>query len=232
MTKSYSILQKKLQELDSQLVIICSLQADPPIIHQLLAQDFEQRLVFLKNLLSAEIASHPTKPHHLNHMSHRLDYIESTFRDWDTTGPTALHHLDNASSCSCTESCLNDDGEVLPPDDHDLGSPVNSEGFLGDKALVEYNRGLVETKEVPALEFSRCLVEEVDKGKDERVMVEIDEKVVRKEFQAGSTRVGGGLLCGAVTTGMVLGMALMSLCMVLFSGGFPYAVDAGFLTPT
>ncbi|KAF3433141.1 hypothetical protein FNV43_RR24243 [Rhamnella rubrinervis] len=227
MTKRYSILQKKLQELDSQLVNICSLQADPPITHRLLAQDFEQRLVFLQNLLSAEIASHPTKPHHLNHMSRRLQYIESTFRDWDSTGPTALHHVDNASTCSCTESCLNDDGEVLSPDDDDgLGSPVDSQGnFLEDRALVEYSMGSVENKAVPVLEFSRCLVEEVDKGKGERV--------TRKEFEAGSTRVGGALLCGAVTTGMVLGIALTSLCMLLFSGGFPYAIDADhFLTPT
>lgn len=211
MTKRYTILQKKLLELDSQLVNICSLPVAPLITHQLLAEDFEQRLVFLKNLLSAEIASHPTKPHHLNHMSRRLDYIESTFREWDSTGPTALHHVDSASTCSCTESCLNDDGEVLSPDD-DAGSPANSEGLLEDKALVEYSRsGLVEDKAVAVVLESK--------------------KDVRKE-QAGKMPVGGGVLCGAVASGMVLGMALMSLVMVMFSGGFTYGVDGNFLAPT
>lgn len=108
---------------------------------------------------------------------------------------------------------MNDDGEVLSPDDDDdAGSPANSEGLLEDKALVEYSRsGLVEDKAVAVV-----LESEKDVGKE----------------QAGKMPVGGGVLCGAVASGMVLGMALMSLGMVMFSGGFTDGVDGHFLAPT
>lgn len=61
MTKRYSILQRKLQELESELSQRFSLPATTAC-SQLLLEDIEQRFAFLKNLLSAEVASHPSKP--------------------------------------------------------------------------------------------------------------------------------------------------------------------------
>lgn len=232
MTKRYTILQKKLKELESQLENIFSLPADPPKLHQLLSDDFEQRLVFVKSLLSAEIASHPSKPHHLTHMSRTLDRIDSAFRHWDATSAAALHHHadDSASTCSCTDSCLNDDGEVVVGDD-DGGAMVEYSNCLFDEEEEE-NRGDNQEDRVMVMEFSNCLFEKeeekAEKGQGKTVMVEIDGEVV-KEKAAGTA--GGP--CWALASGVLLGMGLMGLGLVMLSScGFQFGGDETFLTPT
>lgn len=120
MTKGYSILQKKLEELESGLIQVLCLPADDhetPYHRQYLSQDIEQRLEFLKNLLSAEVATNQTtNPHHLDHISQRLAQLESDFRKWDDCRTSAVNTTnfddddDVGSTCSCMESCFNDDG--------------------------------------------------------------------------------------------------------------------------
>ncbi|KAL6972547.1 hypothetical protein U1Q18_002849 [Sarracenia purpurea var. burkii] len=117
MTKRYATLQRKLEELESSVAEVTALPAETPC-HHLLSESIEQRLLFLNNLLSAEMASHPSKPHHLDHIAQKLAYLESVFRHWDdhqtdsaAAEADALGPFDVASTCSCTESCLNDDGE-------------------------------------------------------------------------------------------------------------------------
>lgn len=104
MTKTCAILQKKLQELELQL----SHNNLTTIIHPSLSQEFHQKLLFVTNLLSAEIASCPTKPRHLKHIARRLSQLEAAFCDSDLLDD----HVDDSSTCSCTESCLNDDGDA------------------------------------------------------------------------------------------------------------------------
>ncbi|GLT57394.1 hypothetical protein SLA2020_303690 [Shorea laevis] len=113
MTKRYSILRKKLQELESTLTHVFSLPVTTPC-SQLVLEEIHQRFVFAKNLLSAEVASHPSKPHHLQHLAQRLKELNHDFREWESLKASDFTHVDhdNASGCSCTESCLNDDGEA------------------------------------------------------------------------------------------------------------------------
>ncbi|KAJ4951245.1 hypothetical protein NE237_028077 [Protea cynaroides] len=56
-----------------------------------------------------EFQSHPQNPHHLHHISERLEELESAFKDKKTFGTSSVDHIDTASSCSCTDSCFNDD---------------------------------------------------------------------------------------------------------------------------
>ncbi|CAK9135159.1 unnamed protein product [Ilex paraguariensis] len=132
MTKRYAILQKKLQELEYELVQVFALPAETPC-HQLLSEGIEQRFLFLTNLLSAEIASNPSKPHHLHHIAQRLTELETAFRDWDDYRISVVNNFETGSICSCTQSCLNDDGEVLG----DLGSPVYDVPETFYEAVVE-----------------------------------------------------------------------------------------------
>lgn len=231
MTKRYALLQKKLQELESQLNKIFGLSGEYDHIQ---IDDFEQRLGFVKSLLAAEIASGPTKPHHLVHMSQRLDELIAY---WDCFKTTSF---DNSSTCFCTDACLNHDGEVEnDDDDNDSPSPVyyedppeeiviNSEEDImfnakEDKlALVEFGGvDLVdkETTSFNAIEFSDCLVDE--KGDDEE--------------RVGKRKLGRGGFSGGLASGMVIGMALMGFFMVTFSGCFRYGDQqyaSDFLTPT
>ncbi|KAE8022375.1 hypothetical protein FH972_008178 [Carpinus fangiana] len=215
MTKRYSILQRKLQGLESELSQRFSLPATTAC-SQLLLEDIEQRFVFLNNLLSAEVASHPSKPHHLHHIEQRLAQLEHDFRTWRSFKTSLLNHEDdgNGSRCSCTESCLNDDGEASAEEDTERFS----HGLVvGDRALVEFSRGLNKEKALLQAGCFDSLVEE--KAEQER---------------KGEQRrpVGVGSWCGAMAVGVVLGMALMGFVMVRFSGCFHYADPRSFLTST
>ena len=124
MTKrSYSILQKKLKELESVLSELLSLPPETPNCnHQLYAQDIEQRFEFVRKLLSAEItSSNPKKRYHLQHVARGLAELESIFKEWDNyKALTVTEHFEPpVSTCSCAESCVNDDdgdgdGDVSP----------------------------------------------------------------------------------------------------------------------
>lgn len=128
MAKRYAILQKKLEELESQIHRVISLPPDTPC-HQLLAEAIHQRFLFFSNLLSAETLLHPTKPHHLRHISQRLAQLQTAFSAWDEFVTfSAPDQVDDGSPCSCTESCLNDD------DDDDCSELGRLEGAGVEKA--------------------------------------------------------------------------------------------------
>lgn len=237
MTKRYSILQKKIQELESELNCVFSLaaqtQTHTPCPDAVL-EDIHQKFVFVSNLLSAELASGPYKPHHLYHIARRLSELERAFLGWDGFKTSALNFEDNASTCSCsTESCLNDDGEASD----DLGSPVNyeedperfSQGLHEEKALVEFGGGLNHDNLLQA-ELLDCLVEK--RAKEGIVGVGLIEKDVKGKQK----KVGIGRLCGARAMAggvLVLGMALMGYAMGRFYGCFYYVEQPGcFLGPT
>lgn len=264
MTKRYSILQKKLQELESLLNDIFSFSEDhdrntiPP--HYFTAKltnlttEFIQRLDFFKSLLTAEKTSHPSKPHHLQHMSQRLDELESAFLDWAGFGNSSpQHHIDDASTCSCTESCLNDDGEVSddkapeslavygdPEIVVDDGLEVSEQEEDDDDglAMVEYKECFGGEKEAASFGdvgyFSDCLAEE---GKEEYD----NYNGAANYYNRNSERVrvdfvekGKGWFLGALASGMVLGMSFMGLVTTIFSGCFESGDQQfdNFLTPT
>ncbi|KAL3714058.1 hypothetical protein ACJRO7_006065 [Eucalyptus globulus] len=108
MTNRYFMLQRKLEDTESELKSAFSLAASETPSRQFLSECIRQRLLFLNNLLSAEFASDPKRPQHLSHVARRLADLEAAFHAWDNdedeAGPT-----EDASVCSCTESCLRDD---------------------------------------------------------------------------------------------------------------------------
>lgn len=116
MTKPNLILHKKLQECEAKLNEILEtpyqeFYSDDQV------QDIQKSLGFLKNFLSAEITSSPPIPHQLQQIANRISDLETNFRNWnDFRATTAMHNcIERSSTCSCTESCLNDDGEASPP---------------------------------------------------------------------------------------------------------------------
>ncbi|KAA0037648.1 hypothetical protein E6C27_scaffold277G003110 [Cucumis melo var. makuwa] len=137
MTKTYAILQKKLQELELQL----SHNNLTTIIHPSLSQEFHQKFLFVANLLSAEIASCPTElmPRRLRHMARRLAQLEAGF--WSPDMLADNGHVNDSSTCWCTESCLNDDSEVVS------GSSCLEDEMEGGECFYECVEGEKEEKE-------------------------------------------------------------------------------------
>ncbi|KAL5744316.1 hypothetical protein ACOSQ2_027432 [Xanthoceras sorbifolium] len=100
--RSYSILQKKLQELESQLTQAFSLPPETPY-RQFYSQEIDQKFLFLNTLLSAEIASSPKKPYNLHHIAQRVADLEIEFREWDSDNvkdSTIVNHFETSSTCS------------------------------------------------------------------------------------------------------------------------------------
>ncbi|KAF2311717.1 hypothetical protein GH714_026353 [Hevea brasiliensis] len=193
MTKPNSILDKKLEELESKLNQVL----ETPY-HELYSQDIQQSLDFLKTLLSAEITSSPSKPHHFQHIA-KISDLETAFGNWNEFRTTITHdhvkqengyvealveddekaplekegtthdYVEMFSTCSCTESCLNDEGEA---------SPEMQEHVV--KALVE------------------------------------DEKAPLKR----KGEKGVGWVLGSMAGGMLIGMALMGFVMARIFDNF------------
>lgn len=216
MTKSYSILQAKLQELESILDELLLLDPDT----QSLSKDIiKQKLDFIGNLLSAEVASHPSKPHHLHHISQKLAALDKFFHAWDASRTFPHEEFDKDSSCSCTESCLNDDGEALGlvPE------------FVGDKALVEFN-GEKETAKIFDKMGSFDYEDAEDYFEGDKQLVEFDRDQLKRE----ETRDGAfGRKCCALLGGIVIGMVLMGFITVVnLFDCFHYVEHTSFTIPT
>lgn len=119
MTKTDSVLESKLQELESILNELHHHhhphddQTQTPSNTDL-SEDFKQKLVFIKNLFSAEISSSPpSKRHHLQHVAQRIKRLEETLQILDSRREFSYDQLEKGSSCSCTDSCINDDVEAV-----------------------------------------------------------------------------------------------------------------------
>lgn len=101
MSKRYTILVKKLEELETGLVqLLCHLPADDETSSSYsnnLSRDIEQKLEFLKNLLSTELLTSASNQNpsrrpaddrslrnSLAHISQRLAQLESSLRQWQS----------------------------------------------------------------------------------------------------------------------------------------------------
>uniref|UniRef100_M1B341 DUF7610 domain-containing protein n=1 Tax=Solanum tuberosum TaxID=4113 RepID=M1B341_SOLTU len=113
MTKRYGILRKKLEKLESDLHLLFTFPPDSAT-HEILSHAIEQQLEFLNHLLAAEITSSPSKPRHLYHIGRRLNELETVFdlHSQQQLDGNNMNDHDAASVCSCSESCINDDGET------------------------------------------------------------------------------------------------------------------------
>ena len=232
---SSTTLEKKIQEFESELHHLFSLQLKTPW-PQLLLDEILQKFEFLKNLLAAEIASHASNPpHYLQHLEQRL--IELNHEFWDnfkvtlalmsTTDDVNLNPLPRAH----TESLLGDDSDDDGEDSADdlFTSRVHEEdperfpqSSVEEKALVEFSGpGLNEERE-----YLDSLV--VEKAKDEKVRVEFERDVKEEQRRVRSI----GSICWAMASGVVLGMALMGCVMGRFCCCFHYMEQGGFPPPT
>lgn len=174
--------------------------------------DMAQRLSFLEKMLSAEKASSPSKPKHLEPMSRRLKELGKILSEWvDSLGLTSSgmdcehvrdDHEDVVSTCSCTESCLNDNGDATADNGVDgLSSPQwyqdLEEGCYEEKEEEQEE----EYKELPVVLFnadrencSQVMVEEKEETtmKDEGVVAKIvDVKRSSSSASEGERRSGG-----------------------------------------
>ncbi|XVE56374.1 hypothetical protein DITRI_Ditri04bG0004100 [Diplodiscus trichospermus] len=223
MTKRYAILQKKLKELESELKQAVALPPETPHRRRF-SQDIQQRFLFLRNLLSAEITSGPRKPYHLQRLGQKLLELETAFQEWDSFQISTPDHVEKGSTCSCTESCLNDDGEPAEgsselmslsdlehvaensTDQFGLGG-LDLEGFDDEDGLVSVPVSCVEN-----LENTINEADETEKRKEEeRVWVEGEKSKMIKEKGNG---VGYGKCLGSLASGVVIGMVLMAFFMV------------------
>ncbi|CAL0329437.1 unnamed protein product [Lupinus luteus] len=191
MAKNYSILHAKVHELESIVDELFLLGPDTESHHSLSKDIIKQKLDFIWNLLSAEVASHPSKPHHLHHISQRLEELDKTFHQWEPS-PTLSHdhYFDKDSTSSCTDSCFNDDGEA-----HD-----------DEKALVEFNGSEKEIEKVASFVYEDAeeWFEEFD-GDREVVESESDE-MKREEIRECAL----GSKCFAVTLFVAFIMVTLS----------------------
>lgn len=215
MTKLYKILRKKLKELKAELIYVFSIPEEKNPYHQLLSEEIEQRFLFLKKLLSAEIASNPSKPHHLQHIAQRLNELETAFREWGDdhrrTSADVNNFDDSASICSCDESCRNDDGEAY---DNNINDPVTVPDLDSRGEGLSFSEGLVDVN-----------VEEQDSEK--KIEADDDEGGKTTKQDKGSS-YGGGILGGMIFGGVLTALIMSGFC----SGCFYFAAHESFLVPT
>ncbi|CAK7337038.1 unnamed protein product [Dovyalis caffra] len=140
------MLQRKLKELEHELMNkVFSLSAGTPL-PKLYTQDVEQRFFFLKTLLSAETASSSKKSQFcLQLIGKRLSDLETAFYDWSDNNETVLTAQDQLGNVSCTESCLDDDGDQTS---EETGLHEFEEAENVFQSLIEVKKPLKETVRV------------------------------------------------------------------------------------
>lgn len=145
---SDAILTKKLHELESRLREAFVSPRRPPTEEEQEAappgyappsvDDICRRFEFLKTLLCAEMESHQeSKPAHLYHIAERLASLEDAYRNWAEFGlsPENPQAFDTMSTCSCTSSCFNEEGDdegkpqPLVSENPQLIEPIISQGL-------------------------------------------------------------------------------------------------------
>ncbi|KAF6152398.1 hypothetical protein GIB67_038021 [Kingdonia uniflora] len=199
MAKRYAILQKKLEELESDLKNV--LTSETPR-NTTLSESVERKFGFARSLLTAEMESHPNKPQHLNHIDQRLTELETAFRNWDNPGFSHFDHIDTASTCSCTESCLNEDFA-------DEEEPLDVDFFVYNNLEKTILGGVVTVEEDP-------------------VTAVIDYRSDREEWKEERVTKCNGVLRRAMMFLMVLG-ALIAMFFSLYYNKVKMEV---FLVPT
>lgn len=206
MSKRYKILQKKVQELEAKLR-----PAETENLN-LNRERIQQRFEFLKNLLSAEIASsRPSKHTHLLHIGKRLTELEIAFRDgnnnnlnqyYSHVGENIIHHDFNTPSSSpsvCSSDVSSELGNCSEDDDDDDNNP---------RALVK-----VKVQSNDDFIISSC---------DEEVEVQNSPRPVKKKEEGKISSLGK--YCGALIIGTFLGMILMGAAVAIVGDyGFSYS---------
>ncbi|KAI3735155.1 hypothetical protein L6452_14643 [Arctium lappa] len=109
-TNTYFRLQRKLQEIEAEIIQFTNLSIDTPGL-DVLASKIETKLVFFRNLLTTEIASYGSMAHQLSEFEARLQDLEAEFFRQNSLSVN-IHEDDDSENGSVCESCLNNDREV------------------------------------------------------------------------------------------------------------------------
>lgn len=251
MTQRYSTLRAKLEELES---ILNDALLKGPEAHS--HDDIKQKLAFIRNLFSAEVAaassssSNPSRPHHLHHISQKLATLEKKFHACgDTYGGKFFNGEEPDKDSAYSDGEGEGEGEGVVDDDTDLivfeGQEKLFPDFIAEeKAIVEF-RG--DEKTVGFDKLGSFVYEDAEDffAGENKELVEFDGGLVRKtekklgkdgELERAEDRRAesgfGKTCCCALGGGIVIGMFLMGFIMVNLSGCFHNVEQASFLIPT
>ncbi|GMH08790.1 hypothetical protein Nepgr_010630 [Nepenthes gracilis] len=205
---AYAILQKKLEELESQRNAF--LEEKPCGEQLIVSEEMEQRISFIKNLLAAELKaasqSNQKQPlHRLAHLAHRLQILEAAFRNNSDDDCLAaadssitVHNdvisddlgsdSDSCPTCSCTDSCRNDDDD--------------------DRGEFDSTAGLMAVYDNPVFSCGHSALIEAfgeDEEEEERDVRSVETEAPRFAGGCGYWRgVGSAMMVGAVLMGMAM----------------------------
>ncbi|KAG6747382.1 hypothetical protein POTOM_049786 [Populus tomentosa] len=245
MAKQSSMLQKKLRELEHELINkVFSLPAETQL-SELYIQDVEQRFFFLKNLLSAETTSSSKRPQYrLQQIGKRLSDLETAFYDRNNNNKTATTQV-QLENVSCSASCLDDDGDQTA---NETGLCEFEESGNAFQSLMKEATPLTVTTQdqlgiVPSTES--CLDEDGDQTSEETGSFEfeeaenafqslIEEKTpsMKTEMVKVLVKKRSGRVFWGMASGVVIAMALVGFMTESSSGIFPHLKHSVCLPPT
>jgi hypothetical protein len=239
MAKQSSMLQKKLQELEHELINkVFSLPAETQL-SELYIQDVEQRFFFLKNLLTAETTSSSKRPQYrLQQIGKRLSDLETAFYDRNNNNRTATTQV-QLENVSCSASCLDGDGDQTS---NETGLCEFEESGNAFQSLMKEATPLTVTTQ-DQLDES-CLDEDGDQTSEETGSFEfeeaenafqssIEEKTpsMKTEMVKVLVKKRSGRVFWGMASGVVIGMALMGFMTESSSGIFPHLIKHSVCLP-
>ncbi|KAL6004953.1 hypothetical protein ACLOJK_005512 [Asimina triloba] len=212
MARRYGILQKKVEELESEvgnLLLLRNIQLD---------DDFDKaikgKFIFARRLLSAEMQMVP--PQHLHHIESRLSALEAAFLSWlrsSRSSDGVAVYASLACSCNC---CSNADEEAEMGDDFGSLLDVSREEedfFLGNRVEVDDEYGL-ET--FSCKDFEEATLGAGAAAQEEEAMI-IGEARAKKEDEKRCWSTGRKSLMCVLVFGVLLGVGVATAA-VRFSG--------------
>ncbi|KAL4574894.1 hypothetical protein LXL04_021734 [Taraxacum kok-saghyz] len=105
-TKTHLKLQKKLLEIEVEIIAFTNSPSDTLNLHRL-AEQIEKKIAFLKNLITAENASHDSTSHDLSDIERRLEELEAEFHQSNSHSEShsVIMHEDDDSGSSSGSIC-------------------------------------------------------------------------------------------------------------------------------
>lgn len=167
--RNYSVLEKKLKELEALLAA--------ETIHSLLNhEEIQARLGFLKMIMSSEMKLNAgVPPERLQYMADKLEELDDAYQN--SVGESVVlsdeynPDHDIHSSCSCTSSCLNEEdieGSLIVPDGVTAVNSIGDEDGGAGKGYLEEEEKEVEAEEQSAVTRMNDLILNFHEREEER----------------------------------------------------------------
>ncbi|KAJ6869602.1 hypothetical protein NC651_034361 [Populus alba x Populus x berolinensis] len=235
MAKQSSMLQKKLRELEHELINkVFSLPAETQL-SELYIQDVEQRFFFLKNLLSAETTSSSKRlQYRLQQIGKRLSDLETTFYERNNNNKTATTQV-QLENVSCSASCLDDDGDQTA---NETGLCEFEESGNAFQSLMKEATPLTVTTQDQLDEDGDQTSEETGSFEFEEAenafqsLIEEKTPSMKTEMVKVLVKKRSGRVFWGMASGVVIAMALVGFMTESSSGIFPHLKHSVCLPPT